>query len=131
LLELMIAIVLMTIAVFAVINLQVVAIRSNGIANGLSSATALAETVLDNMMSLDVSDAKINTNATNIPANHIDPANPNATSITVPGAGTYSATYTTLVGTSANGVPSNVTKITVTATGGGHTVTICGFKRTV
>lgn len=131
--ELLVAITLMAIGLFAVAGMQVFAMNSNTIAHRLTVASSLAQQVFEDIMLWDPASAQgecfVNSNTYTYCADPVN--NPGVTTITVPGAGTFTPTYVTTVGTGANGVPSGLTKVVVTVTGAGRTVTITGFKRRV
>ncbi len=126
--EMLIAILLMTVGLLAVLTMQDVAINANSISMRLTVATSLAQEVLEDILSWKFDDPRITTTAANVVYKW--PPNSSAPSISVPGAGSYSATYTTTVGP-ATGIPDGITRIVVTVTGGGRSVTVTGFKRTV
>ncbi|TWJ32434.1 type IV pilus modification PilV family protein [Geobacter argillaceus] len=126
--EMLIAILLMTVGLLAVLTMQDVALNANSISMRLTVATSLAQEALEDILSWKSDDSRITTTAANVVYKW--PPNSSATSISVPGAGSYSATYTTTVGP-ATGIPDGITRIVVTVTGGGRSVTVTGFKRTV
>lgn len=126
--EMLIAILLMTVGLLAVLTMQDVALNANSISMRLTVATSLAQEALEDILSWQSNDPKITTNNTNVV--YMWPPNSSATSISVPGAGSYSATYTTTVGP-ASGVPDGITRVDVTVTGGGRSIKVTGFKRTV
>jgi Tfp pilus assembly protein PilV len=133
--ELLIAMTLMTIGVFAVMGMQIVAMNANTISNQLSVANSLAQEVLEDVMSWDPGQSLINTSQT-VNYQFLNPTGTAYTqNLVVNGAGTYRATCQTTVGTSANGVPVGVTRVLVTVTytfkGGSNSVSITGSKRTV
>jgi type IV pilus modification protein PilV len=131
LIELLVAVLLMSIGIFAVIGMQTFAINGNSIAMKYSVASSLAQEALEDILSWKSDDTRITKSVANAVYDlEPDPAKTSVTSVTIPGAGTYNATYTTTVGPAA-GIPYGVTKVTVTVTGGGKTVTVTGFKRTV
>lgn len=148
LLELLVAITLMAIGIFAVLGMQSVAMRANSLANQLSVAAALAQQVQEDLLSQSGSDAIFATSsANNVYSRFPDPNNPSQlTQNTISfssgaasnaGAGTYSATYSITVGTGANGIPSGLSRVVVTVTGvagtaaEGRNVTMTCLKRTV
>lgn len=126
--EMLIAILLLTVGLLAVLTMQDVAINSNSISMRLTVATSFAQEALEDILSWKSDDPRITTAAANV-VYDLDP-NTSATTMTVPGGGSYSATYTTTVGP-ASGIPDGITRVVVTVTGGGRTVTVTGFKRTV
>jgi len=126
--EMLIAILLMSVGLLAVLSMQDVAINANSISMRMTVGTSLAQEVLEDIQSWKADDSRIKTTAANV-VYDLDPNTP-ATSITIQGGGNYSATYTTTVGPAA-GIPDGITMIKVTVTGGGKQVTFTGFKRTV
>ena len=135
LLEILVAMSLMTIGIFAVIGMQSVAMNANKYANQLSVATSLGQQVLEDILSWEASDSRINPTPASDGAfvYNPDPANPANTYITIAGAGTYTTTCARTLGTSANGIPIGVVRITVTITyaNDSKNVTLTGFKRLV
>jgi hypothetical protein len=120
----------MTVGLLAVLTMQDVAINANSISMRLTVATSLAQEALEDILSRNPdTHADLKTSTANV-VYDLDP-NSAATTISVPGAGSYSATYTTTVGPDASGIPDGVTRVVVTVTGGGRTVSVTGFKRTV
>lgn len=134
LVEMLVAISLLSIGILAMVQMQVVAIRSNSIANKLSVATGLAQEVMDDIQSWDINNPPI--------AGAFTPPGPGYTttaaygrlsfntptqSVTIQSAGTYTATYTISL------VQPDLTTafISVTVTGGGRTVTLTSIKRVV
>jgi prepilin-type N-terminal cleavage/methylation domain-containing protein len=151
LIELLVSVLIMAVAVFSLIALQSAALQANSIAHQLSIGSALSQQVLEDIMALPIDDPTVTTTNSSTTSPYVysgfpvSPATtpPSYTSFMVdPSGGRYSATYTTLVGNANNGVPSGVSKITVTVnysylaqkTGGkgvAKSVTITGFKRTI
>ena len=109
LIELLVAITLFAIGILSVISMQITAIKSNSIANKLSTATALAQETMDDITAWSINDPSLNT-AT---ANAVYDLNGAAagTNLTVEGAGTFSATYTTTINTPVAGVTRIVVNI--------------------
>lgn len=130
LVELLVAITIMAIGILAVVQMQVVALQSNSIANKLGVATSLAQEVMDDIQSWDINtppvDGAFTVDSVAVAYNRLG-AGLNASSVTFPDSGTYNATYTiTLV------QPDLATAfISVTVTGGGRTVTLTSLKRIV
>ena len=132
LVELLVAITIMAIGILAVVQMQVVALQSNSIANRLGVATSLAQEVMDDIQSWDVNTPPVIGAFTPLAPGFSTTAtfnrfgvSMNAASVTFQDSGTYTATYTiTLV------QPDLTTAfITVTVTGGGRTVTLTSLKR--
>ncbi|GFO66843.1 hypothetical protein GMLC_04220 [Geomonas limicola] len=132
LVELLVAMSLMAIGIFAVIGMQLFSMNSDRIAHRLTVASSLAQQVFEDIMLWDPATAKGQcfVSAGTYPY-YADPNNPSAATYTVPGAGTFTPTYTTTLGTGGNGVPTGVTKVVVTVTGAGRSISITGFKRRV
>ncbi len=131
--EMLIAILLMTVGLLAVLTMQDVAINANSISMKLTVGTSLAQEALEDILSWNPdTHADLKTSTANA-VYDLDPNSSAATTISVPGAGNYSATYTTTVGPDPSGVPDGVTMVvvTVTETGSGRTIKVTGFKRTV
>ena len=128
--EVLVAMLLIVIGIFAVIGMQLAALRADSHAHQLSVATSMAQQELEDIMSWDPSDARIDV-ADGGPYNYFpDPANPANNFITIPGAGTFATTFNTLRGTSTNGITTGVTRVVVMVNyGNNSTVTITGFKR--
>lgn len=132
LVELLVALTIMTIGIMATIQMQVVAIQSNAIANRQSVATSLAQEVMDDIQAWDANAPPVigvfsppaPGFSTTAAYNRLG-ANMNAASTTFTDSGTYTATYTiTLV------QPDLTTAfISVTVAGGGRTVTLTSLKR--
>jgi len=129
--EMLIAILLMTVGLLAVLTMQDVAINANSISMRLTVATSLAQEALEDILAWNPdSHAELKTTTANV-VYDLDPNSVTATSITIPGAGTYTATYDTTVGPNPSGVPEGVTMVVVTVTGGGRSIKVTGFKRTI
>jgi len=130
LVELLVALTLMTIGILAMVQMQIVAMQSNSMANRLSVATSLSQEVMDDIQSWDINTPPVNgaftANSANVVYARLG-AGLNASSITFPDSGTYSAVYTITL------VPPDLTTafISVTVTGGGRTVTLTSLKRVV
>ena len=112
------------------VQMQIVAMQSNSMANRLSVATSLSQEVMDDIQSWDINTPPVNgaftANSANVVYARLG-AGLNASSITFPDSGTYSAVYTITL------VPPDLTTafISVTVTGGGRTVTLTSLKRVV
>jgi len=130
LVELLVAILLMTVGIFAVITMQTTSMNANSIAMRLSVASSLAQEALEDILSWPPDATNLRT-AVEKEKYDLDP-NSLSYSATIPGAGTYKASYTTTIGP-ATGIPSGVTRVTVTVTdtGSDRSVTVTGLKRTI
>lgn len=132
LVELLVAITLLTVGVLAMLQMQIVAIQSNSQANRLSVATGLAQEVMDDIQSWDVNNPPVSGVFTPSAPDYTttgiyDRLNFNnvAKSVSVQSAGTFTATYTITL------VQPDLTAafISVTVNGGGKTITLTGLKR--
>ena len=141
LVELLVAVSLLSLGIFAVIGMQTVALQSNSIANQLSVANKLAQQVLEDILSWDPS-LSVFTTTTSTPVPYAGfPVVPATSPITYTSiltdanSGVYKANYSVIVGTSGNGIPTGVSKIVVTVTytykGLTKTITVYGSKVTV
>ena len=130
LLELLIAISFLAISLLAVAGLQTTAIHSNSIANRLSAATSIAQQIMEELTARRIDDPILNSTNTNINYNfNLNPMTTPVYSITVPNAGTYSATYST----SPNNPTAGVTRLDIVVTGDavtGRRVALSTFVRT-
>ncbi|RQW88639.1 MAG: prepilin-type N-terminal cleavage/methylation domain-containing protein [Geobacter sp.] len=134
LIEVLVAMTLMTIAIFAVIGMQTVAMKADSTAQQLTVATSLGQQVLEDVLSWSSSDSRINPTppSDGTFAYYPDPANPANNFITDRTAGRFTTTCTRTFGTSANGILQGTVRIIVTITyANNKTVTITGFKRLV
>lgn len=133
LVELLIAITILAIGLLAVAGMQSTAISSNAWANRLSTATSLAQEVMEDLLAKDATDVIFS--ATSTAAYDLCPdalATPPATtcpatSITISGAGTFSATRTITI----NNPVTGTVKIDVSVTDQTRTVTFTGYKRVI
>lgn len=135
LLELLIAISLLTIGLLAVTSMQGVAINSNSLANRLSVAASLSQEIAEELLSREMTDPLLNTASINA-VYDLDP-NSEANSISIPGAGTYAATFsitpnalingTSLVGTSRIDITVNY----MTENGTARAVIYTTYKRVI
>ncbi len=119
LIELLIAITVLSVGLLSIAGMQVTALHANSRAYNLSLSTSLAQGVLEEFLARDSSDSLVTT------ATAADTAWPLPSSVT-----DYGATYTVATNTPVNGV----SKITITVSGSGHyaipSVTLVGFKKT-
>lgn len=111
LLELLIAVSLLAIGLLAVVSMQTVAMNANMVSNRLTVATTLAQQVAEDMLSWNISDPRLNSPGIPMPATagncltvtpplgcymFINPSTGVSSSqITIPGAGSYTARYST------------------------------------
>jgi len=137
LVELLVAVVMLAVGLLAVAGMQSMAINKNAYANRYSTATALAQEVMEDFLAREPSSAIFQTDV------GLGPPNPSATnydldpdtavtsnSVNVTGAGTFTVLYSI----DADNPVANVARITVTVTttiGGGQTVTLISYKRSL
>lgn len=119
LVELLVAILLLTVGIFAVIAMQTTSMNATSIAMRLSVATSLAQEVLEDIASWPPNDPRLTPTGTY----DLAPEDASATKATIDGI-TYEARYTTAAGPTAG-----VIEVRVTVTGGGRSVAITGYKR--
>jgi len=132
LIELLVAITLFLIGILSVITMQITAIKSNSIANKLSTATALAQESMDDIMAWSISDPSLNTSTANV-VYDLNGANVTGTDLSVSGAGVFRATYTTTINTPAAGVTRIVVSIFRVTNGSSEAtpyVSFTSYKRT-
>lgn len=125
LLEVLVAMVIFSIGLLSIAGMQGTAIRANSRANTLSVATSLAQGVMEELLARD-SDASIFASDVSDITWDLAP-DVAATTLSLDGAGTYSATYTI----DADNPVSDVARIDVQVTNGNRTVTLTSFKRTI
>ena len=90
-LELLVALSLLAIGLLATASMQGIAMNANSIANRLSVAASLGQQVAEDFLSRKIADPVLNTASVDLTYD-LDPLSA-ATSITIPGAGTYDARY--------------------------------------
>ena len=137
LIEVLVAMTIFAIGLLAIAGMQITALKGNSSANTQSAATAMASGILEEILIWDLADPRLAADSADNDWD-FDPATAGVQTQSDPddtlGAGTYSAKYS--VDINHNGV-NNVTRITVTVTGGRtfsgavRTVTLVGFKRAV
>lgn len=134
LVELLIAITILAIGLLAVAGMQSTAINSNAWANRLSTATSLAQEVMEDILAKDATDAIFSADSTLVVYDLCPDAlaTPPATtcpdtSITISGAGTFSATRAITINTPVTGT----VRIDVSVTDGTRTVTLRSYKRVI
>lgn len=123
LLEVLIAIVILAIGLLAVASMQANAIRSNSLAQRVTVITAVAQGAMEDLMARANSDPIFDAAASNVLYD----------TRTVQGV-TYNASYTI---TPNSIIPPNVTptsgvaRVDMTVTGGGRTMTLTRYKRSL
>jgi prepilin-type N-terminal cleavage/methylation domain-containing protein len=132
LLELLVAVCLLSIGIFSVITMQITAIKSNSIANVLSAANMLAQETMEDIMSWDISDTRVNPPDTVNAVYDLNGPNVGGTDITITGAGTFRASYSTVTNTPSIGttqITVNIYKVTNGVAGNTPLTTLTGYKR--
>lgn len=127
LVELLIAITILSIGLFAVATMQTVAISNTAISNRMTTATDLANQAMEDILCWDPSNPALNASADDVSY---------ANGIRVTGGGTFNITYTTTIDNPAIGTTR--VDITVTEqTGGSGTngpispIRITGFRKVI
>lgn len=131
LIEILIALTIFSIGLLAIAGQQLTAISFNSGSNLRTSTTAVAQGVMEEVMSWPGNHddfASDNTYNASIDPNDSD-GDGDDTTLQLEGAGSYSASYT--VDTGWQGI-TNLARIDVTVqeTNGGRTITLTNFKRT-
>ena len=110
LVEVLVAVLLMVVGLFAVVQMQIVALSQTSIAYRLTTASALAQSTLEDVLTWDTSDPRLVSTATT--TTHPTISN---VAYTVSYNSTFDATLSRY-------------KIVVVVTGGGRSVTLTGYK---
>jgi type IV pilus assembly protein PilV len=127
LLELLVALTIFAIGLLSIAGMQITAIQSNSKSNTLGVRAALAQRVMEDISSKDPSDPFFDAAVPNAVFD-LEPDDNTETSLTLEGAGTYSARYTVTI----DDPVTNVTRIVVTVTGpSNRTSTLTTFKRSL
>ncbi len=128
LLELLVAISILSVGLLATVNMQSTAIRSSGLAQRTTSAAAVARAAMDELISRPESHAIFQTAQANALFD-LDQQT-TATSRTVQGIA-FSATITVTPNATVDGVSiTGLTQVALTVTGNDRTITMTGLKRT-
>ena len=127
LLELLIAIVILTTGLLAVATMQATAIGANGIANRNATITSLAQEVYEDIMSWSNGnpDPRLTVDTVNA-IYDLDPLTAGS-AFTVPSVGAFNARYSITTGAPVAGMAT----IVVTVTGGNRSVTLTGYRMNV
>jgi type IV pilus assembly protein PilV len=132
LLELMVTLAILSVGLLGLLGMQITGAQGNSTSQKLTIAATLAQTGIEDFMSRSTSDSIFSTaagsddgNSANDPTYDLDLAT-TATTLDYGGI-TYSATYFIIPSTPVSGV----SKVNVTVTGGGRSVTFTTFKRTI
>ncbi len=126
LLELLIAISIFAIGLLSIAGMQITAIRTNSSANTMTAGSALAGGILEEIMAWPADQAALKTNSSNVAWDFDRSPGSTLTQKFINGSGQYTATYS--VTTNYNG-NTDLSRITVVASGNGKTSTVVGFKR--
>jgi len=123
LIELLIAIVIISIGLSAVVTMQAVALDSNAIANRVSVSSLLAQQVAEEISSRSSSDPFLNTNSAGTYqfADWSSGAQQLVSSLNIPGAGTFTASYTIQANTFNGASFPGMTEIQVTVNNATYT----------
>lgn len=127
LLELLVAISLLAIGSLATATMQGVAMNANSYANRISVSTMVGQQVAEDLSALKITDPLLNTAVTDATYNRMfDPATnaSTASTVSIPGAGTFSAQYDIAPNTPTTGT----TQITVRVFYSGSTTPVMTFS---
>jgi len=128
LVELLVAMTLLTVGLLSVASMQTVALNNGSISYKISAASYLAREAMDDIASWDIANVKLNTDATD--AVYLNQKG--GQTFTVVGGGTFTITYTTSTSTPAVGTTRIEVKVTDAGSGKAvRDVTITSFKRVV
>ena len=130
LIELLVAIAVLSVGLLAVAGLQGTAMKANFFANRMSVAASLAQGVMEDVTSWGIADPRLHVTAAEV-VYDLD-QDTAETGIIVPGAGTYRATFSTAV----NDPVAGVTRIVVTVNdlapfGAARAVSLTGYQRVI
>ena len=131
LLELLIAIMLLTTGLLAVASMQETALGANGIANKNTLLASLAQGVQEDIMSWQETDTRLQANVANA-AYDLDPATAGTTYVSPGTIGTFTATYSITANAFINGATiANVAQIDVTVTDAksNRSISLTSYKR--
>ena len=120
LIEVLVSVVLMTIGLFAVIQMQIVALNQSTIAYRLTTAGALAESALEDVMSWDINDVRLASTTTTTTGFSFGDSPFLISNVS------YTASYTLLQNTPV----AHMAQVVVTVTGGGRNITIKSYRTT-
>jgi len=130
LIEILVAITIFSVGLLAIAGLQISAINFNRGSNDRTAGVAIAQDVLEQILSRKGDDPLI-TSAKAISAWNLDPAYDANGNITLPGSGTLRARYTVIRNPASPAPMDKISTITVQVIDQqGRTTTMTGFKRT-
>lgn len=119
LVELLVAITILSVGLFALAQMQTIAMKSGTVAQKITAATSLGQEAMEDILSWDPSNPALNTTAVSVVY---------ANNVQVTGAGSFNITYATTINTPAIGT----TQIVVRVVGNDvQPVVITGYKRVV
>lgn len=128
LIEIMIALTIFSVGLLAIAGLQISAMRHNSGSNLRTSTTALAQGVMEQVLSLESSNPFFRvagTNIANIDPNNMD-GDGNGATLRLPGAGSFTANWVVAVDTPV----ARISQITVNVQeASGRTISLVSFKR--
>lgn len=127
LLELLIAISVLAIGLLAAVTMQGVAMNANSYANRISVATMVGQQVVEDFSALRITDPLLNTSVADATYDRMFDPDANATTastVAIPGAGTFSARYDIAPNTPIIGT----TQITVRVFYNGSTTPVVTFS---
>lgn len=114
LVEVLIAMTILAIGLLAISEMQITALQATSFSYSISTTNSLASGVLDEILSWESDDARLTSDSTDNVWD-FDPGAAVVNSVTLAGAGTYTASYSV----DADAPLTKVAKITVTVRGGG------------
>jgi type IV pilus assembly protein PilV len=121
LIELLIAVTILACGLLATATMQGIAMNANSTANRLSVANSLGQQVADDLVSLSSLNSLLTTSVSNATYNRMyDPLAPTvpASSVSIPGAGTFTAAYSI----APNNPTSGTTRVSVNVVHNGSTI---------
>jgi type IV pilus assembly protein PilV len=134
--ELLVAIVVLSLGLLAVAGMQVTAIRGNASANVISTKTAVAESILEQILSWSIQDPRLDERDEDIDwffsswdtDQEAGDSESDPSDLALVGAGSYAATYRL-----QNTAVSSLIRVEVVVRSGrsGVLTTLVGFKRTI
>lgn len=114
LVEVLVAVLLMVVGLFAVVQMQIVALSQTSIAYRLTTASALAQSTLEDVLASGSNDSRLSLTST-------------VTTVTTPPPVISNITYTVSCTSTFDATLSRY-KIVVVVAGGGRNVTLTGYK---
>lgn len=128
--EVLVALTLLAIGVMAVVSMFMISMNANQKAARLSVANNLGQAALEDVLAKNIDDPLFASSSTDV-IYDLD-RNSAATSITINGAGTYTAKYSVTLGTSSNSICTGNVMVAVTVQGPGLSpITLSSFKRII